>query len=108
MKLANANKIREKEILSLLNFYEGEDAGLIASNKINLPVVSEDGEEGWLEVTVTITKDGGDDGYMKRQEYAMKLSEKAEKKRLSEEKKQKKIEQDKKKREELKTKAQAE
>lgn len=108
MKLANANKIREKEILSLLNFYEGEDADLIASNKINLPIVSEDGEEGWLEVTVTITKDEGDDGYLKREAYKIKVAEKEARAKALAEKKAKKIASDTKRREELKAKAQAE
>ena len=107
MKLANANKIREAEIRKLFEFYGGaeNDCGMITSNKFNIPIVSEDGEEGWLEITATVTKDSGDDGYLKRQAYEISVAEKAEKAKLAAEKKAKKIAADEKRRAELKAKA---
>lgn len=74
MKLSNANAIRAKFISELIGLYEGEDVGMIASNSFNLPVVAEDGEEGWVEIVVKVTKDLGDDGYMKREQYSDKVA----------------------------------
>ena len=74
MKLVNSNSIREKFIKVLFEqFAQTEDIGMIASNSFNFPVVSEDGEEGWVEILVKVTKDSGDDGYLKRDQYADKV-----------------------------------
>ena len=107
MKLANANKIRETEIRKIFDFYGGaeNDCGMITSNSFNIPIVAEDGEEGWLEITVKVTKDSGDDGYLKRQAYEINLADKAKKKAEAERKKAKKIAADEKRRAELKAKA---
>lgn len=102
MKLVNANAVRSSLIEKLYKeFSETEDVGMVSSNSFNFPVV-EDGEEGWVEIVVKVTKDGGDDGYLKRDEYKMKCEEKAEKAKISAEKKAKKIARDKKLREEKK------
>lgn len=99
MTLANANKIRAKVVEGVLAYFveAEEDCGMIASNSFNFPVVV-DGEEGWVEIVVKIPKEN--DGYEKREEYQMKLKEKADKKAEKEKAKQKKIEKDKKMREE--------
>ena len=77
MKHKNANEIRENLVKSLLATYsETEDCGMIASNSFNFPVVASDGEEGWVEIVVKVTKDGGDDGYLKREQYIDKVEEK--------------------------------
>lgn len=96
MKLSNANVVRSTLVSELYKFFaeKGEDIGMIASNSFNFPVV-EDGEEGWVEVVVKVTKDAGDDGYGKREEYEMKCSERTEKAKASAEKKAKKIAKDK-------------
>lgn len=95
MKLSNANTIRTRIVRDLFDkFSDVEDCGFIASNSFNFPVV-EDGEEGWVEIVVKVTKDGGDDGYAKRDEYEMKCSERAEKAKVAAEKKAKKIAKDK-------------
>ena len=104
MKLANANEIRARLIGVLSAFFDekGEDVGLIASNTFNFPIVAEDGEEGWVEVVVKVpkgTKDEEYDGYGRRQQYALDLKEKAEKKAKAEETKAKKIAKDKARRE---------
>lgn len=102
MKLVNANAVRSSLIEKLYKeFSETEDVGMVSSNSFNFPVV-EDGEEGWVEIVVKVTKDGGDDGYLKRDEYKMKCEEKAEKAKVAAEKKAKKIARDKKIREEKK------
>lgn len=95
MKLSNANAIRARIVRDLFDkFSEVEDVGMITSNSFNFPVV-EDGEEGWVEIVVKVTKDAGDDGYAKRDEYEMKCSERTEKAKASAEKKAKKIAKDK-------------
>ena len=95
MKLSNANAIRTRIVRDLFDkFSDVEDCGFIASNSFNFPVV-EDGEEGWVEIVVKVTKDDGDDGYAKRDEYEMKCSERMEKAKATAEKKAKKIAKDK-------------
>lgn len=81
MKLALANTIRATIISSLYDFLSeaGEDVGMIESNAFNFPVTIE-GEEGFVEVIVKVPKDGGDDNYLKRETYADKVRERAEKK----------------------------
>lgn len=98
MELSTKNMIRAQYINSLLDFLStNEDVALIASNTLNFPI-SHNGEEGWVEVTVKIPKEDGDDGYLKRESYTMHLQEKAEKAKAQEEAKTKKIAADKAKR----------
>lgn len=104
MKLANANALRARIVHALETYFyqRDEDVGLIASNTLNFPVVTEDGEEGWVEIVVKVpkgTKDEEYDGYGRRQSYALDLQEKAEKKAKADEAKAKKIAKDKAKRE---------
>ena len=102
MKLANANAFRNSTIRALADFFgsRGEDVDFIASNSINFPIVVE-GEEGWCEVVVKVTKDGGDDGYSKREEYVINCRNRAEKAKAAAEAKAKKIARDKAKREKV-------
>lgn len=103
MKLSLANQVRAHYTEVLLNQFvqADEDCGMIASNSFNFPIVVE-GEEGWVEITVKVTKDGGDDGYGKREEYRMKCEERETKAKERAEAKAKKIKRDKKAREERK------
>lgn len=104
MKLALANKFRSEMVEKVKQFLleeVGEDLGQINSNTINFPFVIEE-EEGWCEIVVKVTKDDGDDGYLKREEYEMNLKEKEEKAKAKAEEKARKIERDKKVREEKK------
>jgi hypothetical protein len=59
MKLNNANTLRTTTAELLMNFFKDreEDCGMIASNAFNFPVVTEDGEEGWIEITVKVPKE---------------------------------------------------
>lgn len=101
MKLANANAIRARIINTIGDYFleVGEDVGQIASNAINFPIVTDDGEEGWVEVVVKIPKEDGDEGFDKRLSYEIAVKEKAEKEKAKAEAKAKKIAKDKAKRE---------
>lgn len=91
MDLSTKNMIRAQYINSLLDFLStNEDVALIASNTLNFPI-SHNGEEGWIEVTVKIPKEEGDDGYLKRESYKMHLEEKRNKAKAAEEAKAKKV-----------------
>ena len=81
MKSALANAVRADVVSRLYNFLSegGEDVGMIESNSFNFPITIE-GEEGFVEVVVKVPKDGGDDNYLKREVYADKVRERAEKK----------------------------
>lgn len=111
MKVINANAIREKYIRILFDAltysdYQ-EDCGMIASNSFNFPIVTNDGEEGWVEVVVKVpkgTKDEEYDGYGRREQYELDCKEKAEKKANAEKKKSEKIAKDKARREKAKEK----
>lgn len=79
MKLEEKNKIREEYLQQIMNLYFNEDIGKITSNSFNMPMCTEDGEEFWIEFVVKIPKDTGDDGYLKREEYQIKLENKRQK-----------------------------
>lgn len=98
MEMAIKNLVRAQYIKTILDHLSAtEDVALIASNTLNFPI-SYNGEEGWVEVTVKIPKEEGDDGYLKRESYKMHLEEKREKAKAQEEAKAKKIAADKAKR----------
>ena len=108
MKVAVANAIRKQYIEELLAYFhcndsaDGEDVGMVSSNSFNFPIVTDEGEEGWVEVVVKVPKYDGDEGYALREEYEMKCKERAEKAKTQAEAKAKKIERDRKAREEKK------
>lgn len=96
MKLANANAIRAAYVEKLAAFLvsSDEDCGMIATNSFNFPVVADDGEEGWVEVSIKIpkgTKDEEYDGYSRREQYEILCAERADKKAKKEAEKAKKI-----------------
>ena len=101
MKVAIANAIREHYVLAVRSLFDEEDCGMIASNAFNFPIVHE-GEEGWVEVVVKVPKYDGDEGYALREEYKMKVRERAEKTKAQAEAKAKKIAKDKARREKAK------
>ena len=61
----------------------GEEVLRVGSNEIALPVVDEDGNEKWLVLTFKVptgSRDGDAyDGYSMKEDYEMKLAEKAAK-----------------------------
>lgn len=79
MAIKFADKARAEYVKKIFDFVEslGEDVGMIESNSFNFPIVI-DGEEGFVEVVVKVPKDRGDDNYMKRETYADKVRERAE------------------------------
>lgn len=86
----------------------GEEVLRVGSNELALPVVDSNGEERWLVVTFKVptgSRDGDAyDGYSMKEDYEMKLAEKAAKA----EAKAAKAEKDKAKREAKKAEAEAE
>ena len=81
MKLALANAVRTEVINRLFKFLEeaGEDVGMVNSNTLNFPTVYED-EECFVEVVAKVVKKDSDECYQEREDYKLKLLEKAEKK----------------------------
>ena len=81
MKLALANAVRTEVINRLFKFLEeaGEDVGMVNSNTLNFPTVYED-EECFVEVVGKVVKKDSDECYQEREDYKLKLIEKAEKK----------------------------
>lgn len=65
------DKVRREMTEKLFEMWktENDDIGMIASNSFNFPIVAPNGEEGWAKITLTITNDEGDDGYMEREQY---------------------------------------
>jgi hypothetical protein len=110
MKLTLANKFRGELVAKMMDFLKaeiGDDIGMVNSNTMNFPIVVDE-EEGWCEIVVKVTKDDGDDGYAKREEYEMKLAKKKQDEEERKKTKEKKIERDKKLREEKKKKKEEE
>lgn len=81
----------------------GEDAIQYKANEICIPVLDEEGNERYVQFVVKVPKGSRDgeefDGYSMREEYEIKLKEKAEKEKKAAEAKAKKIGRDKKLRE---------
>lgn len=80
-----------------------EDVGKTGSNEFNFPVVDSEGNEDFIVVKLVIptgSRDGEEyDGYGARNDYQLKLAEKAEKAKAAAEAKAKKIAKDQAKRE---------
>lgn len=82
---------------------EREDVGRTGSNEFNFPVVDSEGNEDFIVVKLVIptgSRDGEEyDGYAARNDYQLKLKEKAEKAAAAKAAKEKKIAQDRARRE---------
>ena len=80
-----------------------EEAIQYKANEICIPTLDADGNERYVQFVVKVPKGSRDgeefDGYSMREEYEIKLKEKAEKEKKAAEAKAKKIERDKKLRE---------
>ena len=81
----------------------GEEVIQYKANEICIPVLDAEGNERYVQFVVKVPKGSRDgeefDGYSMREEYEIKLKEKAEKEKKAAEAKAKKIERDKKLRE---------
>lgn len=77
---------------------QNEDVGITASNEFNFPVVDAEGNEDFIVVKLVIptgTREGDEyDGYGARNDYSIKMKEKAEKAAKAAEAKAKKIARD--------------
>ena len=73
------DKMRAELLEQLVEKYAGEDVGVINSHTLNIPVVYEDGTEGWANITISLIRDLEHDGYQEREDYIMKCEEKAAK-----------------------------
>ena len=89
-------QIRAEMIAKLFEMWkaENDDIGMITSNSFNFPIVAPNGEEGWAKITLTITNDEGDDGYMEREQYSDKVRDAAARKAKAEADKAAKIKRD--------------
>lgn len=105
MAKSSITKIREErrtaELKRIFDFLieQGEDVGYHASNKINYPIVHENGEEDWIEITLSIPVGAAKrtevyDGYERREAYEMRIKEKAEKAEKTKKAKAEKAERD--------------
>ncbi len=78
-------KIRAAYLPRIAKLFEDEnDVCRIASNKIAIPVLDEEGTEKWLTITVSVPTDPEFDGYTDAQVYAEGVQKKAEKAALRE------------------------
>ena len=89
-------KVRAEMVAKLFEMWkaENDDIGMITSNSFNFPIVAPNGEEGWAKITLTITNDEGDDGYMEREQYNDKVRDAAARKAKAEAAKAAKIKRD--------------
>ena len=114
-KKVSHENLRQKYLDILIDFLstkkdengedDGEEVLRVGSNVIAFPVVDENGEDEFIEITVKVplgTKDEAYDGYARQEEYLMKEKEKKEKAKEKAKAKAEKIERDKKLREQKK------
>ena len=89
-------EVRAEMVAKLFDMWkaENDDIGMITSNSFNFPIVAPNGEEGWAKITLTITNDEGDDGYMEREQYTDKVKDAAARKEKAEATKAEKIKRD--------------
>lgn len=103
-RLANSNlRANYANILFDMLISSGEDVGRVSAGVLNFPVVDENGNDSWIEITIKVptgSRDGTPyDGYELREDFVIKQNDAAERKAKADAAKQKKIERDKKLRE---------
>ena len=103
-RIANSNlRTNYANILFDMLSTAGEDVGRVSTGVINFPVVDENGNDSWIEITIKVptgSRDGTPyDGYELREDYVIKQENAAERKAKADAAKAKKIERDKKLRE---------
>ena len=91
LTLKDRDAARKILVERAMTAFADEELGMIASNKFNFPMVY-NGEDIWVEITVAIPKESGDEGYMKREEYDGKIAKRVEREKKKAEKAQKKEE----------------
>ena len=103
-RLANSNlRANYANILFDMLTTSGEDVGRVSAGVLNFPVVDENGNDSWIEITIKVptgSRDGTPyDGYELREDYVIKQENAAERKAKTDAAKAKKIERDKRARE---------
>lgn len=84
-KKALDEKIRQAfmEKVNEMFLENGEEVLAVASNKIAIPTLNENGDDEWIEITFKVPTGSRDgdlyDGYALAEEYKAKLADKAEK-----------------------------
>lgn len=101
------NNLREKYLAILTETLEqlDEEVLVVKSNELSIPVLDDEGNEKFINITVKVpTGSKGEeyDGYEEAEDYKFLQEEKKKKKEEKERKKKEKIEKDKKEREERK------
>lgn len=100
------DEIRNQFMGAIKSMFEASKYDVLrtGSQELCIPVVNENGDEGYIVLTFKVPKGSRDgepyDGYEVAQDYQMKCEEKERKAKIAAEKKAKKIERDKKLREE--------
>ena len=98
-RMANANlRANYANILYEMLVNSGEDVGYVSAGVINFPVVDENGNDSWIEITVKVPSGSRDgtpyDGYELREDYVIKQENAAERKAKADAAKAKKIARD--------------
>lgn len=98
-RVANANlRVAYTNMIVNLLIDCDEDVGYISAGVINFPVVDENGNDSWVEISVKIPSGSRDgtpyDGYELREDYAIKQKTTAERKEKADAAKAKKIARD--------------
>ena len=98
-RIANSNlRIAYTNMFLDLLANSGEDVGRVSAGVINFPVVDENGNDSWIEVTIKVPSGSRDgtpyDGYELREDYTIKQEAAAERKVKADAAKAKKIARD--------------
>lgn len=97
--LSNRNSIREEQVIKFLTYLSsvGEDVVRTKNNRLAYPITDKDGNEGFIEITISIpaNRDGEEyDAYEEAQNYKFLCAEKEKKQKENEKKKRQKIARD--------------
>ena len=103
MEKRNEDVVRKEWVAKITDWakaagIDAEDILRVKSNEIAIPVVTEDGDEGYVKITIVVPKGSRDgeayDGYAEAESYAIKVKEDEAKKAEAAKKKAAKIARD--------------
>lgn len=98
-RIANAN-LRANYATMIMDLLanQNEDVGRVSAGVLNFPVVDENGNDSWIEITIKVPSGSRDgtpyDGYELREDYVIKQENAAERKAKADAAKAKKIARD--------------
>lgn len=98
-RVANANlRAAYTNMIAELLIDSDEDVGYVSAGVINFPVVDENGNDSWIEISIKVPSGSRDgtpyDGYELREDYVIKQRAATERKEKAEATKAKKIARD--------------